>query len=165
MSVCLLCSFEKLWHQETSISGKVIVRTTTPWGFSNDFFAAPRFHPFLWEVITSLHHSNRWFIFPYASIVFSTGTCYVFFFFYFNNTIELFRYPKIKPVPIQRIVLENNKFLRITGKLASFKNIASIRMTCWSDCHVVSPSKKPCPHCLVLVGLRSGGRTCERDKL
>lgn len=71
--VCSAFSFEKLWQQKMATGGKIIVRTTTPNGFSNDFFAAPRFHPFLWDVIMYLPTSNRWFIFPYANIVFSTG--------------------------------------------------------------------------------------------
>jgi len=66
-------SFDKLWQRKESTNGKIVVRTTYPFGFSNDFFAAPRFHPFLWDVIMYLPTSNRWFVFPYATIMFSTG--------------------------------------------------------------------------------------------
>lgn len=72
-SKVFIFSFESLWHHEQSIEGKVIVRTTTPVGFSNDFIVSPPCHPFLWEVIMSLQYSNRWYIFPYANTMFSTG--------------------------------------------------------------------------------------------
>jgi len=36
-------SFDKLWQRKESTNGKIVVRTTYPFGFSNDFFAAPRF--------------------------------------------------------------------------------------------------------------------------
>ncbi|XP_052243098.1 uncharacterized protein LOC127853019 isoform X1 [Dreissena polymorpha] len=54
----------------------VVVRMTDPVGFSNDFFAATPRHPFMWSVVTALPHAKRWFVFPYATNMFSIGTMF-----------------------------------------------------------------------------------------
>ena len=51
----------------------VIVRYTEPWGFSNDFIGVTAGHTFFDNVITALPRSKGWYIFPYASTMFSTG--------------------------------------------------------------------------------------------
>ncbi|WAR14510.1 CSH1-like protein [Mya arenaria] len=54
----------------------VITRLTDPWGFSNDFIAASPRHRFMWSVVSALPHAKRWFIFPYATNMFSIGTMF-----------------------------------------------------------------------------------------
>ncbi|XP_052820791.1 uncharacterized protein LOC128246569 [Mya arenaria] len=58
-------------------NSSVIVRFTEPWGFSNDFIGITPQHPFLDNVLTALPVSKGWYIFPYASTMFSTGPMFM----------------------------------------------------------------------------------------
>ncbi|KAK3095263.1 hypothetical protein FSP39_012341 [Pinctada imbricata] len=43
---------------------------------SNDFFAAPPRHQFVEHVISGLSEANRWYVFPYANIMLTTGATF-----------------------------------------------------------------------------------------
>jgi mannosyltransferase OCH1-like enzyme len=70
-----------LEQEAQELNKTAILRVTEPVGFSNDFIGITKRHPFLFSVLTSLHKSNRWFIFPYANTMFSTGKSVNAFFF------------------------------------------------------------------------------------
>lgn len=70
-------SVKPLQEEAESKNKTVILRDTEPWGCSNDFIGITPRHPFLFSVLSSLHKSNRWYIFPYANTMFSTGPMFL----------------------------------------------------------------------------------------
>ena len=55
----------------------IVMYETTPFGVTNDFLVAEAHHPFLAYVIRGLKYSNRWYIFPHAQTMLSTGPTYL----------------------------------------------------------------------------------------
>lgn len=70
-------SLDTLEQEAEALNKTVIVRETEPVGCSNDFIGITKRHPFLYAVLHSLHMSNRWYIFPYANTMFSTGPTFL----------------------------------------------------------------------------------------
>jgi mannosyltransferase OCH1-like enzyme len=54
-----------------------IVPKTKPIGYSNDMLAAHPKHPFFEQLIHNLPKWNGWFVFPYLTVIFSTGPMYL----------------------------------------------------------------------------------------
>ncbi|XP_060563534.1 uncharacterized protein LOC132722927 [Ruditapes philippinarum] len=77
MDVACRRSVRTLEQEAQELNKTAILRLTEPVGFSNDFIGISERHPFLFSVLTSLHMSNRWFIFPYANTMFSTGPTFL----------------------------------------------------------------------------------------
>ncbi|XP_060601795.1 uncharacterized protein LOC132755029 [Ruditapes philippinarum] len=77
MDVACRRSVRNLEQEAQELNKTAILRVTEPVGFSNDFIGITKRHPFLFSVLTSLHMSNRWFIFPYANTMFSTGPTFL----------------------------------------------------------------------------------------
>ncbi|XP_045161762.2 uncharacterized protein LOC123526584 [Mercenaria mercenaria] len=77
LDVACIQSVPTLEHEAKMLNKTVILRETEPVGFSNDFIGITERHPFLYSVLTSLDKSNRWFIFPYANTMFSTGPTFL----------------------------------------------------------------------------------------
>ena len=55
----------------------IVMYETTPFGVTNDFLVAEARHPFFAYVIQGLSFSNRWYIFPHAQTMLSTGPTYL----------------------------------------------------------------------------------------
>jgi mannosyltransferase OCH1-like enzyme len=54
-----------------------IIPKTKPIGYSNDMLAAHPKHPFFEQLINNLSRWNGWFVFPYLTVIFSTGPMYL----------------------------------------------------------------------------------------
>ena len=55
----------------------VVMYYTSPFGVSNDFIIAKQKHPFMTAVIRGLSSSNRWYVLPFLTEMFSTGPIYL----------------------------------------------------------------------------------------
>ena len=55
----------------------IVMYETTPFGVTNDFLVTETRHPFFAYVIQGLKYSNRWYIFPHAQTMLSTGPTYL----------------------------------------------------------------------------------------
>lgn len=55
----------------------VVMYYTKPFGVSNDFIIAKAKHPFMTAVIRGLSSSNRWYVLPFLTEMFSTGPVYL----------------------------------------------------------------------------------------
>ena len=57
----------------------LVLPTTQPIGFSNDFIAAKKHHPFMKYLIEHLASWDRWYLQPYLTVMFSTGPLFLTF--------------------------------------------------------------------------------------
>ncbi|XP_045184683.1 uncharacterized protein LOC123542758 [Mercenaria mercenaria] len=77
MDIVCKHSVEELSTEAENKGASVVVHTTGPVGFSNDFIGISRRHPFLADVMNALRYSKRWYFVPYASVMFSTGPTFL----------------------------------------------------------------------------------------
>ncbi|KAL4219772.1 hypothetical protein ACF0H5_020185 [Mactra antiquata] len=77
MDIVCKKSVHELEDEASHLNKTVVVRETEPVGFSNDFIGVTPKHPFFYTVLTALDKSNRWFIFPYANTMFTTGPLFL----------------------------------------------------------------------------------------
>lgn len=56
---------------------EVVLAETTPTGVTNGFMSSASGHPFWRFVVENLADANRWYVVPYATVMFSTGPMYL----------------------------------------------------------------------------------------
>ena len=76
MDIGLECT-KSLSHSMANSKG-ICMYESWPLGYNIDFLATEPNHPFFAFVIKGLKYSNRWYIFPHANAMLSTGPTYLF---------------------------------------------------------------------------------------
>ncbi|KAL4225005.1 hypothetical protein ACF0H5_015700 [Mactra antiquata] len=77
LDVTCLKSIDSLSALSYKSNQRVVLHETFPAGPSNDFIGVTPRHPFIRSLLNHLPTSNKWFVFPHAQVMLSTGPTFV----------------------------------------------------------------------------------------
>jgi mannosyltransferase OCH1-like enzyme len=104
----------------------VIFPKTEPIGFSNDFMVANPKHPLFHRIIHNLHNYNHYYLFPFFTVLMSTGPCFLSFMYYWSPEEvikDVFILPEelySKPGESMLTHVEGNSWLEWDGEILQF---------------------------------------------